>query len=126
MEYLSQNDYVHRDLAARNCLLDENMHVKIADFGLTKQIFDKNYYRGETDGYLPFAWMGVELLTPNKKRFTTKSDVWSYGVLLWELLSRGERPYYNIIRDMFSLSFYLKSGSRLERPKHCPNTVYEF
>ncbi|XP_067417375.1 macrophage-stimulating protein receptor [Emydura macquarii macquarii] len=122
MEYLAHMKFVHRDLAARNCMLDETFTVKVADFGLARDVFDKEYYsiRQQRHPKLPVKWMALESLQLQK--FTTKSDVWSFGVLLWELLTRGASPYPEV--DPYDITPYLLSGRRLPQPEYCPDSLY--
>lgn len=122
MEYLGQNKFVHRDLAARNCMLDETFTVKVADFGMARDIYDKEYYsiQDHKRVKLPVKWMAIESLQTQK--FTTKSDVWSYGILMWELLTRGASPYPDV--DPYDITHYLLKGRRLPQPQFCPDTLY--
>uniref|UniRef100_A0A8C4Z8D9 receptor protein-tyrosine kinase n=1 Tax=Gadus morhua TaxID=8049 RepID=A0A8C4Z8D9_GADMO len=122
MEYLASQKFVHRDLAARNCMLDESFVVKVADFGLARDVYDKEYYsvHNKNAVKLPVKWMALESLQTHK--FTTKSDVWSFGVLLWELMTRGAPPYSDV--NSFDITVYLMQGRRLLQPEFCPDALY--
>ena len=121
MEYLASKKIVHRDLAARNVLVGSQSVMKIADFGLTRDVEQKGYYRRTTDGRVPVKWMAPESLCDNQ--YTTKSDVWSYGILLWEIFSYGSNPYPSVrVEDLFQL---LRQGYRMERPFHATDDIYE-
>lgn len=121
MAYLSRLKFVHRDLAARNCMLDENLIVKVADFGLSRDIYECDYFSDNKKTKLPVKWMAIESL--EKSVYNTKTDVWSYGVLLWELMTRGVMPYPDV--DNFDLFSYLKEGRRMLRPRYCPVILYK-
>uniref|UniRef100_A0A7N8YBD4 Hepatocyte growth factor receptor n=1 Tax=Mastacembelus armatus TaxID=205130 RepID=A0A7N8YBD4_9TELE len=122
MEYLASKKFVHRDLAARNCMLDESYTVKVADFGLARDVYDKEYYsvHNKSGVKLPVKWMALESLQTHK--FTTKSDVWSFGVLLWELMTRGAPPYSDV--NSFDITVFLLQGRRLLQPEFCPDSLY--
>lgn len=111
---------VHRDLAARNVLLSDRGTVKICDFGLSRDVYEQNFYTTSKPGPLPFNWMAMESL--KRQVFTTQSDVWSFGVLLWEILALGEKPYQTI--RPAHLYEYLKDGYRLHRPALCCRELY--
>lgn len=119
MEYLASKRCVHRDLAARNVLVSENNVLKIADFGLARRI-QGDYYRKTTNGRVPIKWMALESLI--NQMYTTQSDVWSYGILLWEILTLGRTPYPGINVDF--LWKRLENGYRMEQPVNCNDELY--
>uniref|UniRef100_A0AAU0MVQ7 receptor protein-tyrosine kinase n=1 Tax=Gecarcinus lateralis TaxID=6769 RepID=A0AAU0MVQ7_GECLA len=114
MAYLASKNYVHRDLAARNCLINDDMKIKISDFGMTR-ITEENYYHIRHSKPFPVRWLAPECFT--KQRFTSQSDVWSYGIVLWEILTLGRTPYQDLstndrVREMVSNGHTLKSNVR--------------
>uniref|UniRef100_A0A8C9VVK7 receptor protein-tyrosine kinase n=1 Tax=Scleropages formosus TaxID=113540 RepID=A0A8C9VVK7_SCLFO len=122
MEFLASKNCVHRDLAARNVLLSQGKIVKICDFGLARDIMHDSNYVSKGSTFLPVKWMAPESIFDNL--YTTLSDVWSYGVLLWEIFSLGGTPYPGMVVDS---SFYnkIKSGYRMAKPEHASEDVYE-
>eukprot|EP00731_Ephydatia_muelleri_P014465 Em0008g185a len=120
MQYLSEVGYVHRDLAARNILVSKDEVCKVADFGLSRETTNDEY-DVKKGGKIPVRWTAPEAISYRK--FTTASDVWSYGVLLWEVMSYGQQPYEDWDNQM--VLDRLESGYRLQKPKDCPDTVYQ-
>uniref|UniRef100_A0AC34GYK7 Receptor protein-tyrosine kinase n=1 Tax=Panagrolaimus sp. ES5 TaxID=591445 RepID=A0AC34GYK7_9BILA len=121
MEFLAAKKIIHRDLAARNVLVAENYTMKISDFGLSRNVIHNDYYRKHGNGNLPIKWMAPESLDEDRHIYTTYSDVWSYGVIVWEIMTLGEQPYRNI--PMGCLYEKLKSGYRMEAPPTCPEEI---
>ncbi|XP_077488502.1 hepatocyte growth factor receptor-like isoform X2 [Amblyomma americanum] len=120
MKYLSDAKFVHRDLAARNCMLSGDMVVRVADFGLSRDVYEKDYYSSDNKTKLPVRWMAPESL--EKGVYSHKTDVWSYGVLLWELITRGVTPYPDV--DNWDIINFLKQGRRMQQPDFCPKELY--
>ncbi|KAL7405558.1 hypothetical protein ABVT39_003082 [Epinephelus coioides] len=121
MAYLNANKFVHRDLAARNCMVAEDFTVKIGDFGMTRDIYETDYYRKGGKGLLPVRWMSPESLKDGV--FTTTSDVWSFGVVLWEIATLAEQPYQGLSNEQV-LRFVMEGGL-LEKPQNCPDMLFE-
>ncbi|KAM4808869.1 platelet-derived growth factor receptor alpha [Rhinophrynus dorsalis] len=122
MEFLASKNCVHRDLAARNVLLAQGKIVKICDFGLARDIMHDSNYVSKGSTFLPVKWMAPESIFDNL--YTTLSDVWSFGILLWEIFSLGGTPYPGMIVDS---TFYnkIKSGYRMAKPDHATHEIYD-
>ncbi|XP_069588635.1 tyrosine-protein kinase receptor TYRO3 [Ranitomeya imitator] len=121
MEYLSSKSFIHRDLATRNCMLNEDMTVCVADFGLSKKIYSGDYYRQGCASKLPVKWLALESLADNV--YTAYSDVWAFGVSLWEIVTLGQTPYAGI--ENSEIYSYLLAGNRLKQPPDCLDELYE-
>ncbi|XP_030434153.1 NT-3 growth factor receptor isoform X3 [Gopherus evgoodei] len=146
MVYLASQHFVHRDLATRNCLVGANLLVKIGDFGMSRDVYSTDYYRegphpkgqcsaawqrqrlarpaAKTVGghtMLPIRWMPPESIMYRK--FTTESDVWSFGVILWEIFTYGKQPWFQLSNT--EVIECITQGRVLERPRVCPKEVYD-
>ncbi|XP_051470215.1 tyrosine-protein kinase Mer isoform X1 [Apus apus] len=121
MEYLSSRHFLHRDLAARNCMLRDDMTVCVADFGLSKKIYSGDYYRQGRIAKMPVKWIAIESLAD--RVYTTKSDVWAFGVTMWEIATRGMTPYPGV--QNHEIYEYLFHGQRLKKPEGCLDELYE-
>ncbi|OQV12788.1 Fibroblast growth factor receptor 2 [Hypsibius exemplaris] len=125
VKYLTDKKVLHRDLAARNILVAENFVMKVADFGLSRYVQGHDYYKKQQiQGLLPVKWMAPETMSEEHEyRYSTESDVWSYGVVVWEIMTFGATPYPNMTRPDHITDF-LNQGMRLERPQNCSEEVY--
>ncbi|CAI4224839.1 unnamed protein product [Auanema sp. JU1783] len=121
MAHIHSKGYIHRDLAARNCILNSNDVVKISDFGMSREIEDGTYFIRNVSRKLPIKWMPPEAMMNNNKA-DTKLDVWAYGVVVWEIMTRGGDPYDGI--DGGDLKDNILQGYRLEKPEYCPDQIY--
>ncbi|XP_035212262.1 tyrosine-protein kinase Abl-like [Stegodyphus dumicola] len=120
MSYLESRCFIHRDLAARNCLVGDGHLVKVADFGLARLMRDDTY-TAHAGAKFPIKWTAPEGLAYNK--FSTKSDVWAFGILLWEIATYGMSPYPGVeLTDVYHM---LESGYRMECPAGCPARIYD-
>lgn len=116
MEYLASHSYIHKDLAARNILVGEQLHVKISDLGLSREIYSSDYFCIQPKTLLPIRWMPPEAITYGK--FTTDSDIWSFGVVLWEIFSYGLQPYYGFSNQ--EVMEMVRKRQLLPCPEDCP------
>ncbi|XP_066505151.1 vascular endothelial growth factor receptor kdr-like [Hoplias malabaricus] len=122
MEFLASRKCIHRDLAARNILLSENNVVKICDFGLARDVYKDPDYVRKGDARLPLKWMAPEAIFD--KIYTTQSDVWSFGVLMWEIFSLGASPYPGVQIDE-EFCCRLKEGTRMSAPEYSSSEIYQ-
>ncbi|XP_016311726.1 ephrin type-A receptor 7 isoform X3 [Sinocyclocheilus anshuiensis] len=122
MRYLSDMGYVHRDLAARNILVNSNLVCKVSDFGLSRVIDDDpEAVYTTTGGKIPVRWTAMEAI--QYRKFTSASDVWSYGIVMWEVMSYGERPYWDMSnQDVIKA---IEEGYRLPAPMDCPPGLHQ-
>ncbi|XP_031634138.1 tyrosine kinase receptor Cad96Ca [Contarinia nasturtii] len=120
MDYLSSRGIIHRDLAARNVLITDDHTCKIADFGFARDVITSKIYERKSEGKLPIRWMAIESLYDNI--FSVKSDIWSFGILMWEIVTLGSTPYPGTAAA--DVMRKVRDGYRLEKPEHCRREIY--
>lgn len=121
MLFLGSLKFVHRDLAARNCMVAADLTVKIGDFGMTRDIYATDYYKKGGEGLLPVRWMSPEALRDGV--YTVQGDVWSYGVVLWEIVTLAAQPYPGLSHEQ--VLNHVISRQTMERPENCPERLFE-
>ena len=122
MAYLEKGKFIHRDLAARNCMVTADYTVKIGDFGLARDIHKSDYYRHGLNSVIPVRWMAPEFLSDGT--FSSQSDVFSYGIVLWEILTYGDQPYKRLSNEQV-INFVVKGGTEKKPKGKCPNNIFE-
>ena len=124
MQYLASHNFVHRDLATRNCLVGSKNTVKISDFGMSRSLYESHYYIVSGHAILPIRWMATECFYG---KFSAKTDVWAFGVTMWEIFTLAKEQPYNHLEDMEVVEDAIKGPDRtlLEQPAMCPQDVYD-
>ena len=124
MRYLASLNYVHRDLATRNCLVGRDYVVKITDFGMSRNLYEESYYRVQGKVMLPIRWMATESFYG---QFSEKTDVWAYGVTMWEVFTLCKYQPYKELDDQEVIQNAIRGVSRqqLPKPKGCSQNIYE-
>ena len=124
MRYLASLHFIHRDLATRNCLVGQDNSIKIADFGMSRSLYSSHYYRIQGRAVLPIRWMANECFYG---RFSEKTDVWAFGVVMWEVFTLAKEQPYSLLSDQEVIENAVNTEKMklLSKPEHCPEEVYE-
>ena len=123
MMYLASCNFIHRDLATRNCLVGNNHTVKVADFGLSRNLYDSCYYRFQGSAMLPIRWMANECFYG---KFSEKTDVWAFGVTMWEIFTLCKsKPYPNKTDQQIVTETLQNARTMLDKPQFCSNEIYD-
>ncbi len=124
MKYLASQNVVHRDLATRNCLVGKDFTVKVADFGMSRNLYESHYYRIQGRAILPVRWMASECFYGN---FSQKTDVWAFGVTIWEVFELARVQPHNDLNEQEVIQDSIKGAERtlLSKPIACPQDVYQ-
>ena len=124
MKYLVSRNFIHRDLAARNCLVGPNNLIKIADFGMSRNLYESHYYIIHGQAVLPVRWMATECFYG---KFSAKTDVWAFGVTMWEIFMLAKERPYSAMEDLEIVNDAIEKEKRtlLQQPEHCPDNVFE-
>ena len=124
MRYLVSRNFIHRDLAARNCLVGEDNLIKLADFGMSRSLYESHYYIIRGQAILPVRWMATECFYG---KFSAKTDVWAFGVTMWEIFTLAKERPYSDMEDLEVVNDAIEKEQRtfLQQPQHCPDDVFE-
>ncbi|XP_050405969.1 tyrosine-protein kinase RYK [Patella vulgata] len=120
IQYLHRKKIIHKDIATRNCVVDSDLVVKIMDNSLSRDLFPADYNCLGDNENRPIKWLSIEAL--QEKRFSPASDVWAFGVTMWELMTMGQQPYADV--DSFEMASYLQEGYRIAQPINCPDELF--
>jgi RYK receptor-like tyrosine kinase len=120
IQHLHRKRLLHRDVATRNCLVNAQLHVQVTDSALARDIFPNDYHCLGDNENRPIKWLALEALVHRK--FSTASDMWAFGVTIWELFTLGQQPYCEI--DPFEMALYLQDGYRITQPLNCPSDLF--
>ena len=124
MKYLVSRNFIHRDLAARNCLVGDQNVIKLADFGMSRNLYESHYYTIQGKAVLPVRWMATECFYG---KFSAKTDVWAFGVTMWEIFMLAKERPYSEMEDLEVVDDATEKEERtlLQQPEHCPDDVFE-
>ncbi|CAH8502102.1 unnamed protein product [Heterobilharzia americana] len=121
VDYLHSINLIHEDIAARNCVIRHKTQIALSDSALSRDLFPDDYDCLGDNANRPVKWLALEALI--ERKYTKATDVWSVGITLWELITKGQQPYANI--DAFEMPTVLRCGYRLKKPQNCPDDLWK-